>query len=85
VSAAEFDRMPLIEPVYPLTEGLSAKVLAKAIAQALEKLPELPEWQDQAFLQRHGWPSFSRRCGRCTTRNALRHRPRVAARPQARL
>jgi ATP-dependent DNA helicase RecG len=58
VSAAEFDRMPLIEPVYPLTEGLSAKVLAKAIAQALEKLPELPEWQDQAFLQRHGWPSF---------------------------
>jgi ATP-dependent DNA helicase RecG len=58
VSAAEFDRMPLIEPVYPLTEGLSAKVLAKAVAQALEKLPELPEWQDQAFLQRHGWPSF---------------------------
>ena len=58
VPADEFDRMPLIEPVYPLTEGLSAKVLAKAIAQALEKLPELPEWQDPAFLQRHGWPSF---------------------------
>ncbi len=58
VSAQEFDRMPLIEPVYPLTEGLSAKVLAKSIAQALQKLPELPEWQDQAFLQRHGWPSF---------------------------
>jgi ATP-dependent DNA helicase RecG len=58
VSAAEFDKMPLIEPVYPLTEGLSAKVLAKSIAQALTKLPELPEWQDQAFLQRQGWPSF---------------------------
>ncbi len=49
----EFERMPLIEPVYPLTEGLSAKVLAKAIRAALDKLPELPEWQDQAFLQRH--------------------------------
>jgi ATP-dependent DNA helicase RecG len=58
VSAAEFDRMPLIEPVYPLTEGLSAKVLAKAIGQALQKLPELPQWQDQAFLQRQGWPGF---------------------------
>ena len=58
VAAAEFDRMPLIEPVYPLTEGLSAKVLVKAIRQALEKLPELPEWQDQPFLQRHQWPSF---------------------------
>ena len=58
VSAEEFGRMPLIEPVYPLTEGLSPKVLAKAIAQALEKLPALPEWQDQPFLQRHGWPGF---------------------------
>lgn len=58
VPAAEFDRMPLIEPVYPLTEGLSAKVLVKSIGQALQKLPELPEWQDQAFLQRQGWPGF---------------------------
>lgn len=59
VPSAEFDRMPLIEPVYPLTEGLSPKVLAKAIAQALETLPELPEWQDLPFLHRHGWPAFS--------------------------
>ena len=59
VAAADFERMPLIEPVYPLTEGLSAKVLVKAIRQALEKLPDLPEWQDLPFLQRHQWPSFS--------------------------
>ncbi len=58
VSAEDFARMPLIEPVYPLTEGLSGKVLGKAIAQALDKLPHLPEWQDLAFLQRHRWPSF---------------------------
>ncbi|WP_421695241.1 ATP-dependent DNA helicase RecG [Aestuariivirga sp.] len=58
VSAAEFDKMPLIEPVYPLTEGLSAKILAKAIAQALERLPDLPEWQDLPYLQRQGWPHF---------------------------
>ncbi len=58
VSAEDFARMPLIEPVYPLTEGLSGKVLGKAIAQALDKLPHLPEWQDLAFLQRHCWPSF---------------------------
>jgi ATP-dependent DNA helicase RecG len=58
VSADEFGRMPLIEPVYPLTEGLSAKVLMKAVRQALDKLPDLPEWQDLPFLQRHNWPSF---------------------------
>ena len=58
VSPEEFAHLPLIEPTYPLTEGLSAKVLVKAIRAALERLPELPEWQDAAFLQRHGWLSF---------------------------
>jgi len=58
VSAAEFEALPLIEPVYPLTAGLSGKILARAIAGALARLPELPEWQDEAFRQRHGWPAF---------------------------
>ena len=59
VTAEEFARLPLIEPIYPLTEGLSGKLLAKAIRQALDKLPELPEWQDGAFQQRHGWPGLA--------------------------
>ncbi len=59
LSKDDFERMPLIEPVYPLTEGLSPKVLTKAIRAALERLPPMPEWQDPAFLQRHQWPSFS--------------------------
>ena len=58
VSPDDFAHLPLIEPTYPLTEGLSAKVMVKAIRAALEKLPELPEWQDPAFLQRHQWLAF---------------------------
>jgi ATP-dependent DNA helicase RecG len=58
VTAEEFERLPLIEPIYPLSEGISGKVLAKAIRAALERVPELPEWQDAAFQQRHGWPPF---------------------------
>lgn len=58
VAPQEFASLPLIEPVYPLTEGLSPKLLTKAIRQALEKLPQLPEWQDAAFLQRQAWPAF---------------------------
>jgi ATP-dependent DNA helicase RecG len=56
VTAEEFEKLPMIEPVYPLTAGLMPKVLAKAIAAALDKLPVLPEWQDAAWLQKNGWP-----------------------------
>ena len=49
--------LPLLEPVYPLTAGLSGKVLAKASRQTVERLPALPEWQDAAWLAQRGWPS----------------------------
>jgi ATP-dependent DNA helicase RecG len=48
----------LQEPVYGLTEGLPAKPFAKAIRAALEKVPEMPEWQDDAFRRVHRWDSF---------------------------
>ncbi len=50
--------IPRVEPVYPLTEGLSSKMLRKTVTQALEKLPTLPEWQDTALLKREGWPDW---------------------------
>ncbi|MHB2265136.1 ATP-dependent DNA helicase RecG [Aliihoeflea sp. PC F10.4] len=50
--------LPLIEPVYPMTAGLSAKLLRKAISSALERLPALPEWQDASVLDRHRFPTF---------------------------
>ena len=48
--------LPLLEPIYPLTAGLSGKVLLKATRQALERVPSLPEWQDGAWLEQRGWP-----------------------------
>jgi ATP-dependent DNA helicase RecG len=48
--------LPLLEPVYPLTAGLSGKVLLKAVRQALDRVPALPEWQDTAWLRSRGWP-----------------------------
>jgi ATP-dependent DNA helicase RecG len=58
LTAEEFSHMPLIEPVYPLTAGLSAKILSRAIRTAFERLPELPEWQDPAWLANNAWPDF---------------------------
>jgi ATP-dependent DNA helicase RecG len=53
------DDMPMLEPVYPLTAGLSGKVLQKASRQAIERVPEMPEWQNAAWLQARDWPSFN--------------------------
>ena len=51
--------MPLHEPVYTLTEGLSGKGLARAIRAALARVPELPEWSDATLVLRRGWPAFA--------------------------
>jgi ATP-dependent DNA helicase RecG len=59
VAADEFASLPLIEPVYPLTAGLSPKVLGRAIRASLERVPELPEWQDGAWLMRRNWPALA--------------------------
>lgn len=58
VSADEIANLPLVEPVYPLTAGLSGKVLARAIAQSFKRLPDLPEWQEKSVLDRFSFPSF---------------------------
>ncbi|MBM3732279.1 MAG: ATP-dependent DNA helicase RecG [Acidimicrobiia bacterium] len=52
---AELDRIRAVEPVYPLTEGLSQRVLAKAIRAALDDAPELPEWIEPTYLALQGW------------------------------
>lgn len=51
--------MPLFEPVYPLTAGLTANVMRKAAANALARAPKLPEWQDRAWLEARGWSGWN--------------------------
>src|SRR5690242_13072059 len=59
VSEAELDKLPMVEPVYPLTEGLSLNVVRKAAENALGRLPKLPEWQDPDWIKRSGFPAFA--------------------------
>ncbi|MFH1159027.1 MAG: ATP-dependent DNA helicase RecG [Pseudomonadota bacterium] len=47
-----------VEPVYPLTAGLTHRVTMKIIHAALTRIPELEEWQDAAFLKRQKWPRW---------------------------
>ncbi len=52
------DEIEAVEPVYPMTAGLPAKTLRKAIRAVLAEIPDLPEWQDPAWLARQEWPSW---------------------------
>ena len=53
------DTLPLIEPLYPLTHGLSSKQLHKLVQAVLDTLPGLPEWIEPERLKANGWPDFA--------------------------
>ena len=55
---AEADHLPREEPVYPLTAGVTARLMQRAAAAALDLAPELPEWIDPHLLAEKGWPSW---------------------------
>ncbi len=55
VSLDQSEQMPLIEPIYPLTAGLTAKTMGNAVKAAVERAPELDEWLDEALMDRESW------------------------------
>jgi ATP-dependent DNA helicase RecG len=69
VDEAGFAALPLVEPVYPLTEGLALGNVRRAMDGAIARLPDLPEWQDEAWVARERFPTFAA---------ALRHLHRPA-------
>jgi ATP-dependent DNA helicase RecG len=58
IDEAGFAQLSGIDPVYPLTEGLALGSLRRAVAQALQKLPELPEWISPEIRRRCQLPPF---------------------------
>ncbi|MFT8951421.1 MAG: ATP-dependent DNA helicase RecG [Gluconobacter sp.] len=53
------DSFPRLEPVWPLTAGLFPYTVRKAMRAALTLLPDFPEWQDHALVQKRRWPAFT--------------------------
>ncbi len=58
VPEAQAGRLPRLEPVYPLSQGLTQKFLHKIFAQVLHRLPETEEWLDKRLVEGRGWPTF---------------------------
>ncbi|WP_291861709.1 ATP-dependent DNA helicase RecG [Bradyrhizobium sp.] len=59
VDEAGFAKLSGIDPVYPLTEGLALGSLRRAMAQALQKLPKLPEWISPEVIRRCNFPAVA--------------------------
>ena len=57
--ATEEAAFPSLEAIWPLTDGLKRGHLAPAVAAALKRLPDLPEWHDAPLQARERWPGFA--------------------------
>ena len=56
----KLSELPEFEPVYPLTQGISQKVMARAVGASVSLCPELAEWIDPDLKKRENWPDWRR-------------------------
>ena len=52
--------LPTFEPVYPLTQGLSLRMMTRAVAEALGCARPLPEWIEPGLRAHRRWPGWER-------------------------
>jgi ATP-dependent DNA helicase RecG len=59
LSPEEAGELEGFEPVYPLTSGVTQKVVAKAAQGAMSRVPELEEWIDPGLRAKESWPTMA--------------------------
>ncbi len=59
IRLGEESELPLFEPVYPLTQGISQKVMTKAVRGSVELIADLGEWIEPSVLAAESWPTWS--------------------------
>lgn len=58
VAVDKAEDLAMSEPVYPATQGLTARQVRKLVQAALPAAPDLAEWQDAAWLAKQKWPGW---------------------------
>ncbi len=58
VPLAKAGEIPSFEPVYPLTHGVTQRVMQKAARGVLELAPDLAEWIDPSQKSQADWPDW---------------------------
>ena len=57
---SNLDSVKKIECVYPLTAGISSKIIQKSINSSLAIIDDLPEWIPNYYLQKNNWTSWKK-------------------------
>lgn len=55
----EADELADFEAVYPLTQGVTQRTMGKAVAAAMTRVPDMPEWIEPSLFRERGWPGWS--------------------------
>ena len=59
VPESERGKLPSLEPVYPLAQGITQKFIYKTLGQTIARLPVMPEWLDKSLMTGRNWPGFA--------------------------
>ncbi|EBA03391.1 ATP-dependent DNA helicase RecG [Rhodobacteraceae bacterium HTCC2150] len=51
--------IPVFEPIYPLTHGVTQKMITKAIKGVMQRLPMVEEWIDPSQKAQAEWPDWN--------------------------
>jgi len=54
----ELKNIEKLEPVYPLTGGLTNRHLSKIVAAGLQTLPDPAEWNDPSYMRQQQWQGW---------------------------
>ena len=55
----ERESVQTVEPIYPLTAGITLKPMTRAVRAALAWAPALPEWIEPRLVDARGWPPWN--------------------------
>ncbi len=58
-SIEDLPHIARLQPVWSLTAGITGKYMERLVNQALMRVKDLPEWQDETWLKRQFFPNFS--------------------------
>ena len=52
--------LPMVQPLYPLTAGVTQRIMGKIISSISSDIPATPEWIREDMLKKYGWQSLDK-------------------------